>query len=373
MLVPRPGQGHLFVPLRSIRSERLGRVGLFFDIPWFGGRDWKSMYDYPAHAEPAQHVPITLAWAVADARKKLAWNSGEADKALRFFVESFGYCEAAKGFLAAPTPPDEFTTRGKVIEAALKELDDLGGLAAYADAKPEELQPADHDFINSYHALRRVRDQNAEIARTLPRKAAELRGKLRDKAVLVGLDRHGRHRQLPHEPAHRLPRRRGARGDRQRAAHRRELANGAVLGERADHARRRAVHDDDRGVAGAVEGAVAHRPARVLVPRVQRRDAVRLRQLARRRRGAGGRGGRGVVGADADALRRRGEGAQPDHAPLRQLRRPQPRAVHRRAPRARVDGRAGGGADRRLHRPRRASRRSRRSCARRPSRSSATT
>lgn len=184
MTLPRPGKPDLFVPLRTARTEKFGDVGMFFDVPWFGNSEWKTMYDFPAHRETRQHIPLILAWAVADGHKRIAWNNGEADKAMRFLVDNFGYPESAKSFLAKPTAPDEFAQRGKVIEAAIKELDTY--MAAYDGLKLEDLKPDEKDFVNSYNALRRAREQNADILHTLPRKAAELRDALHGKTVLIG-------------------------------------------------------------------------------------------------------------------------------------------------------------------------------------------
>ena len=31
---------------------------LAFDVPWFGGTDWKTMYDFPRHRAHAQHMSM---------------------------------------------------------------------------------------------------------------------------------------------------------------------------------------------------------------------------------------------------------------------------------------------------------------------------
>jgi adenylate cyclase len=129
-------------------------------------------------------LPITLAWAVADGRKKIVRNNELADEAMRFVQTKFGYAESAKPFLARPTPADECDVRGAAIREALKELDPL--MQAYDGTKPDELKEEERELVNAIEVLRTADRQNAETLRTWPRKAAELRETLMGKSVLVG-------------------------------------------------------------------------------------------------------------------------------------------------------------------------------------------
>jgi adenylate cyclase len=182
------------VPLRTVPSEKFGTVGTFFDIPWFGAREWETMYDHPRHRTAAQHLPITVAWAVADGRNKFVHNCDLADEKLAELAHC-GYASSAKAFLANPPPKTEWTKRSETIEAVLKELEPF--MAGFEGIKPEELNDDERALLNNVDVLRVCNQRNAELARTLPRKTDELRDALHGKAVLIGWTATGRTDMYP--------------------------------------------------------------------------------------------------------------------------------------------------------------------------------
>ena len=86
------------------KTDAFGRLGLFFDIPWFGSRDWKTMYDYPGYKLTKQHMPVTLPWALAEARKVIAHNNADPKpfvwtKKADEIIEKVHRCKAMLGTL----------------------------------------------------------------------------------------------------------------------------------------------------------------------------------------------------------------------------------------------------------------------------------
>ncbi|HEY7116304.1 MAG TPA: CHASE2 domain-containing protein, partial [Tepidisphaeraceae bacterium] len=65
-----PGSTPIVIPIYTQPAHgRIPAIGACFAIPWFGGRDWRTMYDWPRHAQLVNHIPFTLA---ADIQKKRA-------------------------------------------------------------------------------------------------------------------------------------------------------------------------------------------------------------------------------------------------------------------------------------------------------------
>ncbi len=56
---PRPNAPPIRIPVQTHQSSTLGPVGLVMSVPWFGPQDdWKTMFDFPRHAQPQQHISL---------------------------------------------------------------------------------------------------------------------------------------------------------------------------------------------------------------------------------------------------------------------------------------------------------------------------
>jgi adenylate cyclase len=152
---------------------------MFFDSPWFGSRDWKTMYDYPHYAQIKQHMPITLPWALADTRKIIARNNAFADKAVLYFSQTG--LDSAKAFIKDFPGIDRMDARVAGLKAILAEAAMLAG-AALDDPKDNQ----EKDYAQAY---KDIKSSLVESERDFPvfrQKAAELHAALAGKAVLIG-------------------------------------------------------------------------------------------------------------------------------------------------------------------------------------------
>ncbi len=68
IIIPAPA-GPITIPTYVYHSKALGRdVPLIAAVPWFGNRDWETMYDWPAHRIAADHISIVKIWDIAPRR-----------------------------------------------------------------------------------------------------------------------------------------------------------------------------------------------------------------------------------------------------------------------------------------------------------------
>jgi class 3 adenylate cyclase/CHASE2 domain-containing sensor protein len=173
-------QGKTIIPTHSIESPGGGRVGGFFDIPWFGNRDWRTMYDFPRHRETRQHVPITLLWSLADSRKTIAHNNAQASEALKCFAEMG--VTAAKNLLRAAPALDDVDARAAPMQEVLREAESLMGPAPGPPAMSTPMTEDEKALRRAYSALSHADRQNRRFAE----KAAAMRAMLGGKALLIG-------------------------------------------------------------------------------------------------------------------------------------------------------------------------------------------
>src|SRR5205823_223522 len=121
VVIPRPDGRDIVLPVRTYQSPRLERrVGMLMDIPWFGGGDWETMYDWPAHSARTQHMAALKVWDMVRDRKIAIHNNQTADKALKGMVKIFGI-DAPKAHLAAPPDVNRIDSRLKVIRKSIEE------------------------------------------------------------------------------------------------------------------------------------------------------------------------------------------------------------------------------------------------------------
>lgn len=188
LTIPLPS-GPIDVPVRSFDSAQYGRVGMLMDIPWFGTRDWATMYDYPRHRESAQHVSITHIWDICDGRRKIERNNANADRALEVALAALDPSRAERYFVAVPDLRNT-DARREIIGWANREMASSGLLEQLASMKDDELdatQRRERDAVlNANHVLAEVLQRNDELRESVNATGAQLAGELRDKAVLIG-------------------------------------------------------------------------------------------------------------------------------------------------------------------------------------------
>jgi class 3 adenylate cyclase/CHASE2 domain-containing sensor protein len=179
VIIPRSDGSRIEIPTRTVDfTEDEAPVGTYFNIPWFGGRDWQTMYDFPRNREVRQHVPAALLWGLSQSRKTVAANNAAAMKEMQRFAGE-GLPEAGK-FLASPPPPEDVAAWAVRVGPVVTEA---AAIVAPVEQTPaENLTDVERDYLTSYRAIRAA----AEESKRFVEKAAEVRSVLNGKVVLLG-------------------------------------------------------------------------------------------------------------------------------------------------------------------------------------------
>lgn len=187
--IPLPHGDDIVIPVYT-RHDRED-VGMLMDIPWFGNKDWQTMYDWPNHKESAQHVPMTEVWDICRIEPDIEDNNRQA-------------LEAVAEALGQLSSPDD------AQNARLHHPDflDAAGWNKFMSDTVDSLPPGTMDDYQAYingsqsieslnspreqalvYALRNLAQRPA-VNSNLMRQQIELREKLRrklnGKAVLIG-------------------------------------------------------------------------------------------------------------------------------------------------------------------------------------------
>ncbi len=90
--INHPGGETITLPTIRYLSESLGRsVPTIFNIPWFGGKHWETMYDWPTHTEAVQHQSINTAADIGLTQKRIVENIAKVDGAAVNIAEALGF------------------------------------------------------------------------------------------------------------------------------------------------------------------------------------------------------------------------------------------------------------------------------------------
>ena len=188
IVLPQPDGSRVEIPVRSHTMSK-GRYGMFFDIPWFGAREWHKMYDFPKYERPAQHVPMSFVWEARQMLDRMAKNNVLADDALLFVLSQVAQDRFAQ-YEANVPPPGDWETRASLIDWALKKLAADGTIDFYKQMDLKDASEQDRmdvaKMLQSHDALQRILEQNRTFQSDLDARRAALRKQFADKAALVG-------------------------------------------------------------------------------------------------------------------------------------------------------------------------------------------
>jgi class 3 adenylate cyclase len=180
IVIPRADGRRISIPVHDEYSPAQGRtISSVLDIPWFGGSEWQTMYDWPALRRSAQHLSITAIWDACDTQRKIAKNNSIALDALRELRQNWGL-----EFVDTPfevSKADALQAQSVAAQTALGDYE-----KGYGELKPEEIDERGAGLLNALKVLRIVREQNALLAVHLHDQRAFLAGQLGGKSVLVG-------------------------------------------------------------------------------------------------------------------------------------------------------------------------------------------
>jgi CHASE2 domain-containing sensor protein len=189
--IPSP-KGTITIPTYTYHSQLLGQdVPLIAAIPWFGTRDWQTMYDWPLHrdGEWVGHTSITKAWDICLAQDAIIRNSKEIDSAVIALLTDTAPNAADRYSKALPDPLD-MDAREKIVQFTMSQLKDYGLVEMY-DAMPEkEMKPEDRLVRDTLHKcisdISHGMARNREALTQLQADRGQLAHTLGGKAVFVG-------------------------------------------------------------------------------------------------------------------------------------------------------------------------------------------
>jgi class 3 adenylate cyclase len=174
-----PGQKQIVIPVFTYhRRNGLGDVDATFAIPWFGGPDWRNMYDWPRGTSTTNHFPITLATAIVEKRTYLKKNQELQSKALPLIQEL-----RELGGLA---PADQAKTfeeiAAETLKAAKPTLDDIRRMSE-AELRKDE---ASRNLLTHGNQLALLLANSTALRAEMEQFKEKLRRAVSGKAVIVG-------------------------------------------------------------------------------------------------------------------------------------------------------------------------------------------
>jgi CHASE2 domain-containing sensor protein len=188
-LIPVPA-GAISIPTYTYHSKALDRdVSLIAALPWFGNRDWQTMYDWPAHLISAAHISIASVWDICQSEKKIATNSAAIDLAISNILASVDP-SLAKKYAAAPPDPQDTVAREKRADVTFDDLKGAGWLDYFAQHPDKDLTPEERmQKVNLYDAMDAIKDAVANSRQLRAQIEAQRRwlaSQIAGKGVLVG-------------------------------------------------------------------------------------------------------------------------------------------------------------------------------------------
>jgi class 3 adenylate cyclase len=184
IIIPRSvGEEDIHIPVRSHDTPQ-GRFGMFFDIPWFGGRDWETMYDYPSRQEKHQHVSLAFVGEVREFIASIERNNANIDDALSYLLYRLNRPRHEK-FVQNPLPPDDVEARAAHVAWVVSEMKE-SGWDAVLGMRPEELDEAERRLQSSYASMIAAHRAVQESKLAIDERRADLRARLDGKVALIG-------------------------------------------------------------------------------------------------------------------------------------------------------------------------------------------
>ncbi|MGD0541958.1 MAG: SpoIIE family protein phosphatase, partial [Tepidisphaeraceae bacterium] len=196
IIIPAPG-GAITIPTYVYHSKALGRdVPLIAAVPWFGNRDWETMYDWPAHRTSAGHISIVKVWDICSAQSAIAKNSATIDEAISHILDDDRADKLAldppmaKKYAAALPDPQDVPARRKMAEVTLKELKESGWLDVFAKTPDKDLKTEERFqkvlLNDAVDALRNTVAQNRQLRDQVDSQRRWLADQIGGKGILVG-------------------------------------------------------------------------------------------------------------------------------------------------------------------------------------------
>jgi class 3 adenylate cyclase/CHASE2 domain-containing sensor protein len=173
-----PGHESIIIPISTVRVPGGKSIGATFAIPWFGGPDWTTMYNWPKGTTVVNHFPITLATEIVEKRNYQQINEASQSKALPLIQELRE--------LANLKPPDPAKTFEEVVTETLSEakptLDQIRQLSEEELRKDE----ASRNLLMHGDQLALLLANSRGLKEEMERAREQLRRAVAGRAVIVG-------------------------------------------------------------------------------------------------------------------------------------------------------------------------------------------
>jgi class 3 adenylate cyclase/CHASE2 domain-containing sensor protein len=184
--IPRAGTTPVVLPVYTFYSESQHRtVPMMFDIPWFGGANWETMYQ----SVGGSHLSLNMLWEICQTRQKIRKNNVGACAAMKTLDAALDPDKIA-GLDRIFADPDDPDAGRPQMKAALVDGHDSIEAAEHPDPaapfKDEKDRQDTEDFALAATAVAHTLDENPRLAQQLVQLRAKLRELIHDKAVLIG-------------------------------------------------------------------------------------------------------------------------------------------------------------------------------------------
>jgi class 3 adenylate cyclase len=184
LMIPLPDGKKRVVPVVTRRQTDSGEpIGVLMDIPFIGGRDWKTALD-PLGKTAAQHVPMNALWQITQTRESILLNNSTADNAISDLEGRLP--DLVEEYRARKLDPADYQTRLHYLGEFLKRVE--GYLKQYEGvADPNEEERKDIEaFKYTRQGMQALITETRRLGAQLVRQRANLAANLSGKAVLVG-------------------------------------------------------------------------------------------------------------------------------------------------------------------------------------------
>jgi class 3 adenylate cyclase/CHASE2 domain-containing sensor protein len=186
LTIPCGDRRTIVVPVRTPAAGHKERgVPMTMDIPWFGAREWETMYDPPDHVQSAQHIPVLTLWDVSELVRKLRKNNADADAAMIFVLE-IANRDKAKAYEQHRPPADDVVNRTAMIGAALADEEVQHWISDLSKTPTDQRDDDTIKFLAAVSQLREVAGQSRKLEQDVAEQRARLAREFGGKAVIIG-------------------------------------------------------------------------------------------------------------------------------------------------------------------------------------------
>jgi CHASE2 domain-containing sensor protein len=196
VIIPAPGR-EISIPTYNYHSKTLGaEVPFIAAVPWFGTKDWETMYDWPAHKTNTAHVSIANVWEICSQVDRLKTNCLNIDKAISHILDNDRADKLAvdavlgKQYSSLNLDPQDSEEREIWVDRTLARLKSYGLLDSFQGVADKDLTDVDRlvrdNLYDARDSLINLVPQNRELRKLINSQRKLLETQLRGKGILVG-------------------------------------------------------------------------------------------------------------------------------------------------------------------------------------------